>query len=761
MDKINVVRLEIIIETKKDPNYILNILHKLTIDEFISSSFLFKTYNEKFSNFSPFFDDKQNIIGNGYKLKEGQNKFEISCYNQLFINIIYLIIYFKFPKYEKMTLDKGIYYYLISETWMKEFQKKYKYKEIKTYMEKSKNKNLTSVINYEQTNKQLLNKIICFAIGEMDDINNDYTKFQYNFEDRPSEPELSWIQDYKENNNLFFYNNFFLLDEEIHDRIFNINEQLSNEMKNKNNYCKCFYAEEYIIIKLNKYVNQLERIILEVGKLDEGKFKLIYLLVFYTEPDCKYNVKMIKSIGIKNFLSSGLNFNDKNIVTLNDFKGEGIGGYLYKYSEDNINNNINDISYNINNSINPLDQQIIPQNIPTQLGGIIAEHPKIGLKNIGATCYMNATIQCFCHIEKFVLYFMFEPYLKEVFKKYKGKDCLSESFEELIQNLWPIDKKILKSKYRGRNANNEFYIPEKFKQKISKMNQLFQGAQANDSKDLVNFIVMQLHEELNKGEKLNDNQVIDQNDEMSIYNNFYQSCFRENNSIISDLFYIVIGTVYECQRCKTKKYNFQVNFFYIFPLEEVRQYKIRRNQEQYELYIKNLMANNMLDYMSAQNMLMFNKTQNQNISSVTLDDCFFYHQKIDLMTGDNAMFCNTCQRTENCAYQTYITNPPEIMIIILNRGQGIQFKVKCDFVEFINIQQYVRYSNNNPYNYKLIGVVTHMGESGASGHFVAFCRSPVDDKWYNYNDDLCFSVNNLKNDVIDYAMPYILFYQKM
>ena len=466
-------------------------------------------------------------------------------------------------------------------------------------------------------------------------------------------------------------------------------------------------------------------------------------------------------MGIKNFCSN-LNFQDKNIVTLDNFKGEeGKGGYIYKYSEDNINNNINDISFNINNSINPLEQQINPQNIPNQLRGIFIEHPKIGLKNIGATCYMNATIQCLCHIEKFALYFMYQPYLKEVFKKYKGKDCLSESFQELIQNLWPFDKKILKSKYRGRNANNEFYIPEKFKQKISNMNPLFQGAQANDSKDLVNFIVMRLHEELNKGIKLDDNQIINQNDEMSIYNTFCQSCFQENNSIISDLFYSVNGTVYECQRCKTKKYNFQVNFFYIFPLEEVRQYKIRQNQEQYELYINNLMANNMLDYMSAQNMLMCNKIQNQNISSVTLDDCFLYYQKMDLMTGDNAMFCNPCQRTENCVYQSYITNPPEILIIILNRGQGIQFKVKCEFVEFINIQQYVRYSNNTPYNYKLIGVVTHMGGNDSSGHFVAFCRSPIDDKWYNYNDDLCFSVNNLKNDVIDYAMPYILFYQMM
>ena len=63
--------------------------------------------------------------------------------------------------------------------------------------------------------------------------------------------------------------------------------------------------------------------------------------------------------------------------------------------------------------------------------------------------------------------------------------------------------------------------------------------------------------------------------------------------------------------------------------------------------------------------------------------------------------------------------------------------------------------------FDLIGVVTHMGESGASGHFVAFCRSPIDEQWYNYNDDLCFPVNNFKKDVIDYAMPYILFYQKV
>ena len=62
--------------------------------------------------------------------------------------------------------------------------------------------------------------------------------------------------------------------------------------------------------------------------------------------------------------------------------------------------------------------------------------------------------------------------------------------------------------------------------------------------------------------------------------------------------------------------------------------------------------------------------------------------------------------------------------------------------------------------YDLVGVVTHMDESGASGHFIAYCKSPIDHCWYNYNDDLVFPVNNFVNDVINYAMPYILFYQK-
>ena len=293
------------------------------------------------------------------------------------------------------------------------------------------------------------------------------------------------------------------------------------------------------------------------------------------------------------------------------------------------------------------------------------------------------------------------------------------------------------------------------------MNPLFQGVQANDSKDLVNFIIMQLHEELNMGSKCDINQDANQTDELAVYNNFRYGYYYENKSIICDLFYGINGTLYECSSCRTRKYNFQIGFFYIFPLEEVRKFKIQQNQQMFENNLKIQFANNMLNWNNMQFMQQTFNIQNQNINSVNIIDCFNYNQRQEFMQGENAMFCNTCNRTENAAFQNYICDCPEIMIIILNRGQGIQFKIKLEFTEFLDIGSYVRNNNNNPCNYKLIGVVTHMGESGASGHFVAFCRSPINEQWYNYNDDLCFPVNNFKKDVIDYAMPYILFYQKV
>ena len=46
------------------------------------------------------------------------------------------------------------------------------------------------------------------------------------------------------------------------------------------------------------------------------------------------------------------------------------------------------------------------------------------------------------------------------------------------------------------------------------------------------------------------------------------------------------------------------------------------------------------------------------------------------------------------------------------------------------------------------------------GHFIAYCKDFWTNQWLKYNDAIVSYVNNFKNEVIDFAMPYLLFYQK-
>ena len=62
--------------------------------------------------------------------------------------------------------------------------------------------------------------------------------------------------------------------------------------------------------------------------------------------------------------------------------------------------------------------------------------------------------------------------------------------------------------------------------------------------------------------------------------------------------------------------------------------------------------------------------------------------------------------------------------------------------------------------YNLYGVITHIGQSGPNAHFVASCKSPVDKRWYRYNDSLVSQINDVQKEIIDFGTPYILFYQK-
>jgi hypothetical protein len=149
---------------------------------------------------------------------------------------------------------------------------------------------------------------------------------------------------------------------------------------------------------------------------------------------------------------------------------------------------------------------------------------------------------------------------------------------------------------------------------------------------------------------------------------------------------------------------------------------------------------------------------------VTLENCFEYYQEKEFLSNANQIYCNNCRIMSNATTGNKLFTCPQVMTIILNRGKGLEFKVDFEYPPSINIDKYVilEPSYGTTYKYELIGVLSHYGESSMSGHFIAHCKSPVDGKWYCYNDaivtptDMPRSQNNGNFD----GIPYVLFYQR-
>ena len=368
--------------------------------------------------------------------------------------------------------------------------------------------------------------------------------------------------------------------------------------------------------------------------------------------------------------------------------------------------------------------------------------PKIGLVNLGQTCYMNSVLQCFSNLYPITNYFLSSEKYEIIQKHMKSKNQKEDSllyfaYKDLIDNLW-------------KGKPNQPFSPVKFKKRLEKLNPLFESNTAGDSKDFSIYLIMQLHTELNNIEENpeiskfqnmpEDNNNINPYDQSQVLNAFVRNFAIENYSPISSYFYGITQGQFECQRCKLKlsqrsinlspiKYNYE-NFFYLeFPLDEVRKYIAEQN---------NMLA------------------QYQNINQVNIYECFNYYQKINSITG----YCEKC-KIDNAKINSMnkIFSPSLILVIILNRGKGIQFKIKINFETTLDISNIVINSANQ--YYELQGIVKHFGESSSYGHFIAYCRSAVPmfhDHWYCYNDQTVVEVNNW-NDIVDNGDTYILFYE--
>ena len=53
-----------------------------------------------------------------------------------------------------------------------------------------------------------------------------------------------------------------------------------------------------------------------------------------------------------------------------------------------------------------------------------------------------------------------------------------------------------------------------------------------------------------------------------------------------------------------------------------------------------------------------------------------------------------------------------------------------------------------------------MGKDNSNGHFIAACKSFIDNRWYRYNDAVVSEITNFEKDIVDFGLPYILLYKR-
>ena len=486
------------------------------------------------------------------------------------------------------------------------------------------------------------------------------------------------------NNAIGFYNN------NINNNNYNINNNYKNGIYNNinlnNNFINHFNSNNNFNSNIN-YFNY------NLNSNMQNNNNIIFPSLFnnfsnnmnFMNNNFNYGIGM----GFNNFIQSN---NSMNHTRSNSFD---------RFSHNNnINKNFNLNNSNINNILKRTDNC-------SKFNVIIKSPSAKGLENVGATCYMNATLQCLAHIENLTK-FLLDKY--NDISTNKNKYQLTYAYTGVLKNIW-------------QNRNIDYYTPTYFKDTISEMNSLFAGVQANDSKDLVLFLMETMHNELNKpiknknqGMQLFPNQY---NYDITFY--LFSEYFIQNyRSVISHLFYGMYNSMMKCFNCNVITHNVQCFNILIFPLEEVRKYKKRT----------------------------------QNV--VDIKECFEFYQKNEYMTGENQIYCNHCNTMSDCCNFTKLIICPNVLVINLNRGKGLEYDVMLNFGEYLNIRGFVYYRDQSPTNYELIGIVTHFGPSSMGGHFIAFCKSFVDHQWYKYNDAIVspssFSEANST------GVPYILFY---
>ena len=499
-------------------------------------------------------------------------------------------------------------------------------------------------------------------------------------------------------------------------KIFNINSDY------KFGLSKDEQEDKYNLYLINNYITTKNKI------LDKKENKEIL-------KNNNQKSSQVSNIAINTSRSTNVSINDINNNNSNINKSENI---INTNNATNTNNNNNNINIIINEDKNNAGDRNNRSQMNNNYGGgntsdgrsgcgnapmnnTIYIFPLIGLNNVGSTCFMNATLQCLLHISELNLYFLNE--YPNDYNILRTKNSSSETMGNISLAYYNVINEVyLKSIQCNNNyyMNNNSFAPNEFKETLGKYNSQFRYYEANDSKDLILYLLQTFHEELNYfGDQpfpvnlLRPNQ-LNRADTFNYFNNTYNF---QNFSIVSKLFYGTYENIIKCCNCNKMYFSYQKFEFISFS------------------------------------------TYNYRNGIFNIYNGFQDNQAIQYLQGNNKYFCPSCQNLYDGETCCKIITPPSKLIINIDYGKNKINNVKqLIFDETIDITSFINFDSGKKIIYQISGVCTHLGSSGPTGHYIAYCRNKQTGMWYNFNDSFVRLCD--KNEIYR-GSPYLLVYEQI
>ena len=326
-----------------------------------------------------------------------------------------------------------------------------------------------------------------------------------------------------------------------------------------------------------------------------------------------------------------------------------------------------------------------------------------GLENLGLNCYMNSLLQCLYYCVDFRDYFL--------------------GMEINHSQPMPMCKLLKQLMYGLKNSKRRNFSPKDIKNELNNY-ELFKEGKEADASDLLDQLFYTIINEFKNEDSISETVYYEE----KVFNKL--AMLEDNkkevdfNIIINKLFLGFYEKEYKCNKSHLK-YSFQNEYRIVFPLEEISNYKKKK--------------------------------------SLTIYDCFNYYYQNEQKEYEK---CYRYKCGENSYMKEKIYEAPNILIIILDRGPNKNYKEIVYFDEYIDLTDYIdnqqKYKNIN--DYKLIGVITHLGKSGNYGHYISFCLCD-DNNFYRF-DDSYVNIKTKKGKVNSIGIlyegtSYVLFYQKL